>query len=471
MPLEIISIARLFSRNAFVVSLAVTLCKAACNCTDISRAAGQQDAFADSSTSQILIIISYMPIALYAEDLRVQNTLLNAILGRNYISTPMTGCIKDIHRIWNMRESELYGELNKSLPYTVASLRHGNMFPLVNMQVLNLGGLLEYGKGRDGTQHDGMLYRSTVVNVSFLYTDYKKQGGGIQWTYRIATCIQVIILLAVAAVCGIYKLHVCTLMITCMVFNHLVLLYIHHKADPVFGKAASRFTASREKVPGGATLDTHIVTAHANADEINVLCGYSSQLHSLTNIPIRTSNFRLVRRASRCLLMSLVVQAAALLSLVGNGTKQGLSSIIWLALYVMMNFAAGWLNGVLCGCNVLDHQPGTASNLPSMVFSGRKAAMAFIAQLPVTAKADKWAWADVFMPNNERRRMWEADMEKCRPYLHAKSVEQEEALLKSISLPNSMTLIEVKKAYKSPKFSKSLGAYMAAVGIDSAAAL
>ncbi|KAF1939450.1 hypothetical protein EJ02DRAFT_497088 [Clathrospora elynae] len=253
----------------------------------------------------------------------------------------------------------------------------------------------------------------------------------------------------------------------CMLFNCCVLLVVHLRAKLVFGKAASRVLASREKALGGASLDTHIVIAHANADEINVLCGYSSHLNSLTNMHIRINSFRFVLRESRCLVISLVVQGAALVSSVGNGTKQGLGSIIWLALYLILNGSASVLDKALTGNNVFAHQPGTASNLPSMVFSGRKAALAFVAHLPVIGKADKWAWTDIFMPNKERWRTWEAEMNNCRPYLDAKSATEEERLLRSISSHNRITLIEVKKAYNSPKFAKRLATYMTDVGLGS----
>lgn len=36
-------------------------------------------------------------------------------------------------------------------------------------------------------------------------------------------------------------------------------------------------------------------------------------------------------------------------------------------------------------------------------FSGRRAALLFITLLPVSHKADRWAWWDVFMPDKERR--------------------------------------------------------------------
>ena len=466
MPLLVL--AKTSARTVFAIFLSATHCQAACNCTDVNRTLGRQDLLLSSGVSQALVVLSYIPIALYAEDLRVQSTLLNAILRKNYIPTPMTGCVKDIHRLWNLGESELYGEFGQGLPYMVASMRHGNTFPLVNRQVLSLGGLLEGGRERGLYQHDGMLYRSTVVNVSFLFSRSLERDDGhgkMRWTYRLVAFAQLMVLITVAIVCGFYGLRICTLLIACQLFNWMVLLFVHLKAKPIFGKAASRFLASRDKVLGGASLDTHIISAHANADTINVVCGYSSHTHSVTNIPIRTNDFRFIRRASRCLMISLLIQAAALVSLVGNGTKQGIAPIIWLALYVLMNFAATVVDKVQIGANVLDHQPGTVSNLPSMVFSGRKAALVFIAHLPVTLKANKWAWVDVFMPNNERRRKWEAEIDMGRPYLDAQSTTEEEGLLNSISNPNQMALAEVKKAFSSPNFSKSLGAYLSAVGL------
>lgn len=261
-----------------MVLLGVARSSAGCACADV--AGSRQDGMAKGAAAQTLVVVSYMPVALFAEDLRVQNTLLLAVLRRrDYVPTPMTGCVKDVRRLWNMRECELYGELDKGLPYTVASLRHGNAFPLVNMQVLRLGGLLESGR-RPAMQHRDFMYRATVVNVSFMFAGSDgAHGCRARCMYHVANSIQLVALVAVTAVCALYGLGVCALMMACMLFNWAVLMAVHHRSNPVFGKAASRASASRDKVPGGATLDTHVVMAHANADEINVLCGYSSQLH------------------------------------------------------------------------------------------------------------------------------------------------------------------------------------------------
>ncbi|KAL4727024.1 hypothetical protein ACLX1H_005924 [Fusarium chlamydosporum] len=44
-------------------------------------------------------------------------------------------------------------------------------------------------------------------------------------------------------------------------------------------------------------------------------------------------------------------------------------------------------------------------------FSGRRQALVFISMLPATQRVDRWAWWDVFMPDNDRRRRFHAELE------------------------------------------------------------
>jgi hypothetical protein len=48
---------------------------------------------------------------------------------------------------------------------------------------------------------------------------------------------------------------------------------------------------------------------------------------------------------------------------------------------------------------------------PPAQFSGRKAALAFIAALPHTTKAGRWDWINGFIPPDARRRQWEKETE------------------------------------------------------------
>lgn len=62
-----------------------------------------------------------------------------------------------------------------------------------------------------------------------------------------------------------------------------------------------RLTAAR-----GAGVDAHVVVEDWNASDIDVLVGYSSYIHALTNIPIRIRSWRAVVMISRLLSLVLV---------------------------------------------------------------------------------------------------------------------------------------------------------------------
>jgi hypothetical protein len=449
-----------------VVYSAAKFCAAGCTCDDANIRRNRDIAFTSTTASQIFLVSTYAPVALYAEHLRVQNSLLNAILPRYSVPTPITGCVKDFHRLWDVRESDLYGDLNKGVAHTVASLRHGNAFPLVNQQILEIAGILDGGRIKSDFQDSAIMYRATVVNVSFLLPSNvadNKVDMKVLWIYRLVAASELALLISIASITAVFRLHTGTLLVSCQILNWIALYTIRIIAKPVFGKSSAMFLSSQRMVPGGATLDIHVIAANANADTINVLCGYSSQVHSITNIPVRTANFRTISWILKALIVSLTIQAAALVSLVGNNSNQGLALIIWISLHFLMHLPPLILTKAGLGSNVLDAQPGTVHNLSSMVFSGRKAALAFVAHLPVTRKADKWAWLDVFMPDNMRRRKWQKEIERGCSYLKVNPAD-DERLLNSINGESRLALVEIKKSLCSKKFHKILESYLQSVG-------
>jgi hypothetical protein len=68
---------------------------------------------------------------------------------------------------------------------------------------------------------------------------------------------------------------------------------------------------------------------------MDVLIGYSAQLHALTNIPVRIKRWKVVKWTARAIIMVLATQAALLGSLVGRSDQQALGTAVWLLCYLI----------------------------------------------------------------------------------------------------------------------------------------
>lgn len=104
-----------------------------------------------SASNGLATIISYLPVSLYAESFRVSSAILLATSSRRIVLPPITGCIKDIDRLWNLSVPKLFSDFSTE-QYVVASLRHGNTFSLCNSSLLTRAGLV--GRSRDSIEVD-----------------------------------------------------------------------------------------------------------------------------------------------------------------------------------------------------------------------------------------------------------------------------------------------------------------------------
>lgn len=127
-----------------------------------SHAADSGHSCIATTLTRIISIISYLPIAMYAESLRVNSAIVAAVISDITIPPPLTGCVKDFSRVWNLRPSDILAGSKHSL---VASLRHGNQFPLVNEALLDLACIT---KRRLHPEDYEELWRPVIVNISYL---------------------------------------------------------------------------------------------------------------------------------------------------------------------------------------------------------------------------------------------------------------------------------------------------------------
>ena len=121
--------------------------------------------------SHLMKIISYLPIALYAESLRVRSALIRSVSTRSSVAPGLTGCVRDLEELWDTTASDLFEGFGKTKTYNVASLRRGNTFRLANKGLLEIAGLTSSHKCHaDHAQilQVGDVHRYTTVRVSFV---------------------------------------------------------------------------------------------------------------------------------------------------------------------------------------------------------------------------------------------------------------------------------------------------------------
>ena len=340
--------------------------------------------------------------------LQVSKALIYSISSQRVGPSPIAGCVKDIDRLWNLSTRELLADFSENR-WVVASRRHGNSFSLVNTALLKRAGII--GRARDTVEADQEAFRPTTVHITYITPRRDDgSGGGQISTAHILLVVEVVILFAIATLLLRYEIIVGAGLVYCIILTYVLLWPLQRFTSFMFAKGHDLSEDMQRTTANGAATDVHIVTEHWNASEIDVIVGYSSQLHALTNISVRIMNSKVVRWVARALVIILAVQAALLASLAGKSDQRVLGSVVWLLCYLVLKIPPRVLMK-RCPDVLLDGQSAVAERLPPMTFSGRRAALAFIGSLPMTeSKVGQWDWLDGFMPPNERRKQWEADI-------------------------------------------------------------
>jgi hypothetical protein len=357
-------------------------------------------------------VVSYLPIGLYAESLRLNSAIILAIASKSVLPLPATGCIRDLGRIWHLSPSDVLSDFDLGDRPVVESLRHGNSFPLVNTAVLRRASIIARPEIHTESDEAAFAPRQTFVHLTYLIPATRPVLLSDQIFFSwVAIFGELATLIGTSAVCFSYGLFVGGLLSLCQVASAALLLSIEHVTTFVFAHDKAIEKDTRFIVACGAAVDAHVVVQDWNATDIDVVVGYSAQLHALTNIPGKIKRWRVVTLLLRTLAVVLLIQAALLGSLLSNGTKQVWGSLTWLACHMVMLLVARvepWQNPDV----FLGPQLFRVSRLPPVQFSGRKPALAFIATLPGVAfghGVGQWDWIAGFMPDNDRRREWTAE--------------------------------------------------------------
>jgi hypothetical protein len=360
--------------------------------------------------NQLESIIVYAPVPLFAESLRVQKALIAAILTNRSVFPCLTVCVKDLERLWDIDDFELLGGFEGSQTKVVTSLRHGNTFQLANKAILDESRLTGRKSSKPMTRsHAGL--RETIVNISFVTPGPRNYiVGMVPLILFCLTLLQIGVESTAAVVLVVAEMPVGAALACCICITTITILVLRLKVNPIFGNRHAILSDQALTAAGGAALDVHVIADDWNSSRLDVLCGYSSQLHSLTNIPARLDSPRILRWSCRLLALVLILQAALLASLTNSADNDRWSGTLWLTMYLFMA-AIDRIVQHIYPKTLLEDQPATIVHLEPIHFSGRLGALLFIAMLPVSQKAHKWAWWDVFMPDNDRRRSLQNEFE------------------------------------------------------------
>ncbi|KAH6713436.1 hypothetical protein BKA61DRAFT_74806 [Leptodontidium sp. MPI-SDFR-AT-0119] len=268
-------------------------------------------------------------------------------------------------------------------------MRHGSSFALANRGVLEVMGMVRSGRQQtsspfnQGTQHA----RPTTLHITFVAprpfsADLQKKSSQNKCASQIATAAEIILASSIGILMGLKHIYVGSILMACIVLNTLVLLLFRLLLKPVFANEQAMARDAQVGCSGGAALDVHLIAPTWNASQINVICGYSSQVHSLTNLPILITSSSLVKWCCRALALNLIIQAAALTSQVNSHSIQVWGSITWMLFYLIM-LAPSCIMKRLYSGTILEDNSYFIRKLPPLQFSRRRSALAFLAMLPV----------------------------------------------------------------------------------------
>ncbi|KAI4088155.1 MAG: hypothetical protein LQ339_008766 [Xanthoria mediterranea] len=375
--------------------------------------------------SSILTITAYAPIVLFTESLRVQRTMVASILTPRSIAPAITGCAKDFHRLWHLDDVQLLGNFMDERAANATSVKHGSEFPLQNQTALHLAGVLRRDPGAAGgaimpyepaVGKGFQVRRETVVHLSFAIPHHERRvREGCGWLLAICwmmTVLEFAVPIALASYMVLWRHFIGVFLMISISLSILILAVLRCATHPVMANQSEMAQFRKDPAAGLAKLDVHVVADHWNDRNLNVVCGYTSHLHALTNIPLQVSRPRLLLWAGRGLAVVILLQAASLASLIGDKSNAWLS-LSWLALYLCM-LAPPWLLNAYDPEAASEHCTATLTKVPPIHFSCRRAALVFISRLPSSSQAhvDKWAWTNVFMPDNPRRKLWQDQVDE-----------------------------------------------------------
>ena len=151
--------------------------------------------------------MSYLPVALYAESIRFNSALVYALGSSLALPLPPTGCVKDLDRIWHLSPQDITSDPRPYGCSSVASLRHGNSFPLVNKAILDQASITGRRTYFDESNKAELLARAVTVHVTYILPI--ASTSSLSYPFRLSRMIaaaELFLLVGASVLCFVYGL-------------------------------------------------------------------------------------------------------------------------------------------------------------------------------------------------------------------------------------------------------------------------
>ncbi|ETI21824.1 hypothetical protein G647_05893 [Cladophialophora carrionii CBS 160.54] len=310
----------------------------------------------------------------------------------------------------------LFGQSRTGRPLAVASIRHGNVFDLANAAIIEVAGIIGRHSPLSVNPKTATALRETVVYVSLVTpadpaSDLSRLSDSEWWASASLSVSKIVFAVGLAILVARRGLEIGPALLICIALSHVLTVALRLCVEPIFGNLTTAESDRVETARRDAALDIHVIAESWNSSKISIVCGYSSQLHALTNIPVRTSRPLFLKWLCRVLAVVLTTQAALLAATTNAQGNERWSTLLWLAVYSLSWLLKKGLHLLIGPERILEKQPANLQFMEPLHFSGRRAALIFISMLPVSPRANRWAWWDVFLPDNDRRRILQEELE------------------------------------------------------------
>ena len=179
--------------------------------------------------------MSYLPIALYAESIRLNSALVYALGSNIALPLPLTGCVKDLDRIWHLSPQDVTSDPRPYGRSSVASLRHGNSFPLVNKAILDQASITGRRTHCKDSNKAELLARAVTVHVTYISPVASESSLSYPfWLSRMIAAAELFLLAGASIPCFAYGLITAAVLLLCLATNTALLLSIQHLTTVAF---------------------------------------------------------------------------------------------------------------------------------------------------------------------------------------------------------------------------------------------
>ena len=115
---------------------------------------------------------------------------------------PLTGCVKDLDLIWHLSSQDITSDPRPYGRSSIASLRHGNSFPLANKAILDQASITGRQIYRKESKKTELLAQPVTVHVTYILPIESKSSLSYHfWLSRMIAAVELFLLAGASISC------------------------------------------------------------------------------------------------------------------------------------------------------------------------------------------------------------------------------------------------------------------------------